>query len=61
VPGIYVTYQGPLFELIPPFETLNISGLPTGTYIFYFGVDMEMNGSINFDKLYYDSVVVNVE
>jgi parallel beta-helix repeat protein len=61
VPGIYVTYQGPLFELIPPFETLNISGLPTGTYTVYFGVDMEMNGSIDFDKLYYDSVVVYVE
>jgi len=61
VPGIQVTYQGPLFNLTPPFETLNIVGLPTGTYIFYFGVDIEMNGLIDFDKLYYDSVVVNIE
>jgi parallel beta-helix repeat protein len=61
VPGIQVTYQGPLFNLTPPFETLNISGLPTGTYTLYFGVDMNMNGSIDFDKLYYDSVVVYVE
>lgn len=26
-----VTYQGPLFDL-PPYEVLNMSGLPTGTY-----------------------------
>jgi hypothetical protein len=39
IPGFVVTYQGPLFDLIPPFVVLNMSGFSTGTYTFYFGVD----------------------
>ena len=60
IPGFFVTYQGPLFDLTPV-EVLNITGLPVGTYTFYFGVDMVMNGSLDYDELYYDSVVVNIE
>ncbi|MEW6606757.1 MAG: right-handed parallel beta-helix repeat-containing protein [bacterium] len=59
VPGLTVSYQGPLFDLTPPFNTLNTS-LPSGTYTIYFGVDMNMNGVIDFDSLYYDRVVVIV-
>ncbi|MEW6608338.1 MAG: right-handed parallel beta-helix repeat-containing protein [bacterium] len=59
VPGLTVSYQGPLFNLTPPFNTLN-TPLPSGTYIIYFGVDMNMNGGIDFDSLYYDRVVVIV-
>ncbi len=53
-------YSGPLFYL-SPYEVLNISGLPTGTYTFYFGVDMLMNGSLDFGKLYFDSVDVTIK
>lgn len=60
IPGISVTYQGDLFDLTA-FEVLHISGLPIGSYTFYFGVDMDMNGSLDFDRLYYDSVIVNIQ
>ena len=58
-PGLSFTYQGPLFDL-SPFEALNMSGLPVGTYTFYFAVDTNMNGSLDLDQLYYDSIVVNI-
>ncbi len=60
IPGLFVTYQGALFDLTP-FEVLNMSGLPTGTYTFYFGVDESMNGFPDMAQIYYDSVVVNIE
>jgi hypothetical protein len=58
-PDLVVTYQGPLFNL-PSAELLNVSGLPIGSYTFYFAVDLSMNGSPDIDKLYYDSVNVNI-
>ena len=58
-PGLAVTHQGTLFDL-SPFEILNTSGLATGTYTFYFGVDMSMNRSMDDGVLFFDSVVVNV-
>ncbi len=59
--GQIVTYQGSLFNL-NTYTVLTISGLPAGTYTFYFGVDTNMNGSVDTGagQLYYDSVVVNV-
>jgi hypothetical protein len=60
-PGAAVTHQGPLFNLTPPFEVLNMSGLPVGTYTFYFGVDMNMNGTIDSGDLFYDSVTVTIQ
>ena len=57
-PGISVTYQGSLFDLDFK-EVLNTSGLPIGTYNFYFGVDGNVNGVID-DPLCYDSVGVNI-
>lgn len=39
LPGFHVLYQGPLFKLTPPLGVLNTSDLPTGGYIFYFGVE----------------------
>jgi hypothetical protein len=56
--GISVTYQGSLFDL-DFYEVLNTSGLPIGTYNFYFGVDGNVNGVID-DPLYYDTVEVNI-
>ena len=60
IPGLVVTHQGPLFDLAPR-EVLNMSGLPRGNYMFYFGVDMVMNGSLDMDQIYYDNVEVNIE
>ncbi len=59
ISGMVVTYQGPLFDL-SPYEVLNTSGLPTGTYTCYFGVDLNINGSIDMDQMYYDSVEVTI-
>ncbi len=58
---LLVTHQGALFNLSTT-EVLNIpvSGLPSGTYTFYFAVDLNMNGIIDFGELFFDSVVVNI-
>lgn len=58
-PGMSVTHQGPLFDL-NNYPVLNHSGLPDGTYTFYFGVDMVMNGSIDMAQMYFDSVGVTI-
>ena len=58
--GLTYSHQGPLFSL-EEFEVLNISGLPTGSYTIYCGVDMNMNGSLDIDKAHYDFVTVNVK
>ncbi len=55
---LFVTYQGPLFDL-QPYEVLNMSGLPEGTYTAYFGVDTNMNGIVD-EPWYYDTVEVNI-
>jgi photosystem II stability/assembly factor-like uncharacterized protein len=59
--GLSVTYQGPLFSLAPS-EILNIpvSALPSGTYTFYLAVDMDMNGLLDSNELFFASVVVNI-
>ena len=52
------THQGSLFDL-STFEVLNRS-IPVGTYTFYFAVDTNMNGVLDFGELFFDSVVVNI-
>ena len=59
LPGIGVSYQGPLAD-VATYEVLNYTGLPTGSYTIYFGVDLMMNGVIDVDSLYYDSVGVTI-
>gem|GEM_PF-3425699 len=59
LPGLDVTFQGPLLDL-PTREVLNISHLPEGAYTFYFGIDLLMNGVPDMDQGYYDRVRVNV-
>ena len=51
-------YQGSLFVL-PATTVLDMTGLPAGSYAFYFGVDA-MDGSLNPDQLWYDSVQMTV-
>jgi hypothetical protein len=59
LPGQICTYEGPLVVLTP-YEVLNTSGLPIGTYVFYFGVDMNMNCVIDLGVAYYDSIEVTI-
>ena len=59
-PGLSVTYQGPLFNLGST-VVFSSEGLSPGAYIFYFGVDMDMNGNLDSDLLHYDAVTVNVQ
>jgi hypothetical protein len=41
-------------------SALNYTGLPTGSYTFYFGVGLIMNGLIDVGSLFYDNVKVNI-
>jgi N-acetylneuraminic acid mutarotase len=59
VSGKTTTHQGALFNL-NPYTVSGMSGLPIGTYTFYFAVDMVMNGLLDLNQIYYDSVVVNI-
>ena len=52
-----VAFQQPLTET-SALELLNGSGLPVGTYTFYFGTDAVANGELDSDSLAYDSIVV---
>ncbi len=57
VPGFSTTFQGALF---PVAGHILYSGatLPPGTYNFYFGVDMIMNGQLDMGSAYHDVVQV---
>ncbi len=59
VSGLSNTYSGPLFDLSQT-QILLFPSLTIGTHTFYFGVDTNMNGSLDMDRLFYDNVVVNV-
>ncbi len=59
VTGLLPTYQGPLFTLGNT-ALLSTSSLDAGQHMFYFGVDMKMNGLLDMDAIYYDWVSVNV-
>jgi len=59
--NIYPVHQGPLFNLLAT-EVLNMTGLPVGSYTFYFAVDYPMDGVLNVDgPILVDSVNVNVQ
>ncbi len=54
-------YSGRLF----PLNTfigypIMLRGFPLGTYTFYFGVDMDMDGAINVQSLFVDSAILNL-
>lgn len=58
--GTELTLQEPLVDLAEC-EVLTISGLPVGTYVFYFGVDTVPDGQISYDTLYFSWVTVNIQ
>lgn len=53
------TYQGALLEL-PTTTVLNITGLPPGLYMLYFGVDSNLNGVPDLDLMQLDSLAITV-
>jgi hypothetical protein len=57
--GLGVTYQGSLMDLNNK-KVFQESGLATGVYRFYFGVDLNMDGKITKSSLYKDEVKVTV-
>ena len=59
VRGFFPTHQGPLFSF-EALEISNFSDLAVGAHTFYFGVDLNTNGSLNTDSLYYDWVDVRI-
>ena len=54
--GLLPAYQGPLLNLTEPLEVLRVTGLPTGQYAFYFGVDTLVNGLLDATWLSYDGI-----
>ena len=59
--NLVVTHQGNLSNLAtyPILDNISVSDLPSGTYTFYFAVDMNKNGLLDLD-VFFDSVVVNI-
>ena len=53
------TYQGPLFDFAPV-PLVNAPQTMEGRHIYYFGVDTMMNRVIDFDRLFYDYVAVDI-
>ena len=58
--GLLPAYQGTLFNMAAPLEVLQITGLPAGPYVFYFGVDTTVDGLLNMSTLTYDWAAVQV-
>jgi hypothetical protein len=59
--NVSTSYQGTLRDLAPlELYDLDTSNLSEGKYIFYFAVDTIMNGSIDYNEIQYDSVIVNL-
>ncbi|OPL17134.1 MAG: hypothetical protein AVO38_05910 [delta proteobacterium ML8_D] len=52
-------YSGPLFALDRfGSPAIPLLGFPSGLYTFYFGIDMNTDGNINLESLYFDTAVV---
>jgi hypothetical protein len=58
-PGFSAAYGGPLVNLAEV-GALSVSGLPAGDYNFFLGVDTQRNGTLDLDRLYFDSVAVRI-
>ena len=54
-------YQGPLVP-IHELELFRIplSGFPTGSYTFFWGIDTSMDGNISWDSFHFDSLEINL-
>ncbi len=56
--GALPAYQGPLVN-ISSLTLFDVTGLPSGKYVIYFGVDTNMNGILDYNQLYYSSFQMN--
>ncbi len=56
--GALPAYQGPLAN-ISSLALFDVTGLPSGKYVIYFGVDTSMNGLLDYNQLYYSSFQLN--
>jgi|GEM_PF-3416700 len=54
------TYQGALLNL-SDFNVLNLANLAPGEHTVYFAIDTEMNGVLDFEQLYFDSISIEIE
>lgn len=59
VKGITVSHQGQLLTLGNE-EIFRDNRLPAGEYVFYFGIDLNKNGSVDLKQFYYESVTVKI-
>lgn len=59
--GVHVSREAALEEVLP-YMVLRAksSRMPLGVYTFYFGVDVEMNGSLDWKKLFLDAAYLRV-
>ncbi len=51
-------YQGPLIDL-SNLVLFNTTGIPSGNYVIYFGVDTNMNGVLDYDLVHYSRFSMN--
>ncbi len=52
-------YQGPLAD-VSSLTLFDTTGIPDGNYVFYFGVDTNMNGVLDYSQLYYFSLPLTI-
>jgi hypothetical protein len=55
--GRSATRQGSLFD-VSSRKVPKTSGLAPGTYVFFFAVDMDMNGAIDVGLAFYDTIPI---
>lgn len=55
-----VAYQQPIANF-DSLEVLTVSGLPAGTYTFYFALDLDLDGQLDMDSLIVSSVELSVQ
>jgi len=56
--GVKPAYQGPLQDL-SGLTLSNLAGLPSGQYVLYFGVDTNLNSTLDYDQLYSSKFTYN--
>ncbi len=52
-------YQGPIMD-ISEVDLFDTAGMPSGYYVIYYGVDTNMNGILDYDKLSYATIALMV-
>ena len=53
------SYQGQLGN-VSDMKLFDVTGIPSGNYILYFGVDTKRDGKLDYDQLHYSSFSLNI-